>query len=225
MATELSVSRDFHPHHPPFQIRVVPSRARGFRITQLRGEEASEYQVDDVEEGFMSKAWSYNKQPDGKDEWLTPPPIIASLGTFDLDPCSPMVRPWPTALNHFTIKDDGFKKQWAGRVWCNPPYEEAARWLGRCAEHGNAIAMVFARTETRMFFDHVWNSAGAVLFLKGRVKFFNVDGSVPKFTGGAPSCLAAYGKNNEDALGRAARNGDIKGKLVWLRDPDWEVSV
>ena len=25
----------------------------------------------------------------GKDEWLTPPEIIYSLGEFDLDPCSP----------------------------------------------------------------------------------------------------------------------------------------
>jgi len=32
-----------------------------------------------------------------KDEWLTPPDIIKALGPFDLDPCAPIVRPWPTA--------------------------------------------------------------------------------------------------------------------------------
>ena len=32
----------------------------------------------------------------GKDEWLTPPEIIKSLGEFDLDPCSPINRPWAT---------------------------------------------------------------------------------------------------------------------------------
>lgn len=57
----------------------------------------------------------------GKDEWLTPPEIIRSLGEFDLDPCSPINRPWDTALNHYTIIDNGLKQQWYGRVWCNPP--------------------------------------------------------------------------------------------------------
>ena len=31
------------------------------------------------------------------DEWLTTPYIIAALGHFDLDPCSPIHRPWSTA--------------------------------------------------------------------------------------------------------------------------------
>ena len=38
----------------------------------------------------------------GKDEWLTPPEITTDLGPFDLDPCSPIKRPWPTAENHYT---------------------------------------------------------------------------------------------------------------------------
>jgi hypothetical protein len=29
----------------------------------------------------------------GTDEWLTPPEIMARLGEFDLDPCSPVNRP------------------------------------------------------------------------------------------------------------------------------------
>ena len=58
----------------------------------------------------------------GKDEWLTPPEIVKSLGEFDLDPCSPIERPWDTAKNHFTINDNGLIQNWFGRVWCNPPY-------------------------------------------------------------------------------------------------------
>ena len=88
------------------------------------------------------------------DEWLTPPHILQALGEFDLDPCAPIVRPWETAKNHFTINDDGLKQKWFGRVWCNPPYGlEAAIWLNKLAEHGNGIALIFARTETKMFFD------------------------------------------------------------------------
>lgn len=58
----------------------------------------------------------------GTDEWLTPPYIIESLGEFDLDPCSPVNRPWDTAKHHYNINDDGLSKDWFGRVWLNPPY-------------------------------------------------------------------------------------------------------
>ncbi len=73
---------------------------------------------------------------DGKDEWLTPPEIITSLGSFDLDPCSPIARPWPTAKTHFTIQDDGLSQKWDGRVWMNPPYgENTFVWMRRLADH------------------------------------------------------------------------------------------
>ena len=105
-------------------------------------------------------------------DWLTPPEILAALGPFDLDPCASEHQPWRTAARQLTIRDDGLTQPWAGRVWCNPPYGPfAARWLERCAEHGNAVAFVFARTETAVFQDHVWPKADAVLFLRGRVSF------------------------------------------------------
>ena len=37
----------------------------------------------------------------GKNEWLTPPELLAKLGQFDLDPCAPVNRPWPTATHHY----------------------------------------------------------------------------------------------------------------------------
>lgn len=77
-----------------------------------------------------------------KDEWLTPPHIMAALGEFDLDPCAPINRPWPTATTHFTVVDDGLNSDWEGRVFCNPPYgRETQKWLNKCAEHGNCIAL------------------------------------------------------------------------------------
>ena len=50
------------------------------------------------------------------DEWLTPPEIVAKPGSFDLDPCSPINRPWPTAGVHYTVLDDGLSQPWHGRV-------------------------------------------------------------------------------------------------------------
>lgn len=118
----------------------------------------------------MNKAWDYHNQSTGKDEWLTPPAIIEALGPFDLDPCAAEKQPWATANRHYT--SDGLTQPWAGLVWCNPPYDAATPWLERCAEHNNAIALLFARTETRPWFNHIWPKAKAILFVKGRLTFF-----------------------------------------------------
>lgn len=148
------------------------------------------------------------------DEWLTPPEIIKALGSFDLDPCAPIDRPWNTADIHFDETENGLAHKWFGRVWCNPPYgKEADKWLYKLVNHGNGIALIFARTETRMFFEHVWNKADAILFFEGRLNFHFVDGSRCKTNAGAPSCLVAYGQNNATAL----ENSGIKGKIIHLK--------
>lgn len=159
-------------------------------------------------DGLIRKAFSHERTSTGKDEWLTPPEIIEALGAFDLDPCAPVVRPWPTASEHFTINDDGLARPWHGRVWLNPPYgTKAKHWMRRMAAHGNGIALVFARTETSMFFESVWGEADSVLFVKGRLTFRNVDGSKPAFAGGAPSCLIAYGAANTEHLAKCSIAG------------------
>lgn len=156
---------------------------------------------------------SFERQITGKDEWLTPPEIIKALGDFDLDPCSPINRPWPTAKAHYTISDNGLLMSWQGRVWCNPPYgKETAHWLNKCAIHGNAIALTFARTETKMFFNTVWYHADAVLFIKGRLKFYHVTGERGE-SAGAPSVLIAYGDDNASAL----KESGIIGKFIKLK--------
>ena len=161
----------------------------------------------------VRRAWSHERSPTGKCEWLTPPEIIRALGRFDLDPCAPRHRPWPTARCHYTVAEDGLRQAWFGRVWLNPPYgRETPRWLARLAEHGNGVALIFARTETRMFFQYIWAAAQAVLFLRGRLTFYNPDGSRPGNSGGAPSCLVAYGWHNVAAL---AASG-LDGRLVLL---------
>lgn len=133
------------------------------------------------------------------DEWLTPPEILAALGRFDLDPCAPEVRPWQTASRHYWA--DGLDLPWIGRVWCNPPFgTQAIDWLRKMVKHGNGIALVPARTETRMFYECVWGVADAVCFLKGRPHFHYVTGERAKANSGAPICLVAYGAQNAQAL-------------------------
>lgn len=133
--------------------------------------------------------------------WLTPTPLVRALGSFDLDPCD--------APNHYLARrtyllergENGLKLPWEGRVWLNPPYGiEAYPFLERLADHGNGIALVFARTETKSFVRYVWGSADAVLFIEGRLVFWDADKVPAKANAGAPSCLVAYGRENVHAL-------------------------
>lgn len=152
------------------------------------------------------------------DDWVTPPHIIQELGDFDLDPCAPTNRPWDTASKHFTKKEDGLKQKWHGRVWCNPPYgKETGEWLSRLADHGNGIALIFARTETRLFFEQVWNKATAVMFLEGRLHFHHVNGERSTENAGAPSVLIAYGLGNLIALEESGLDGKLIGLVEYNR--------
>lgn len=137
------------------------------------------------------------------DVWLTPREILAPLGAFDFDPCSIQGHPWQIA-KHFNTRDsDGLRATWFGRIWLNPPFgTESVKWLRKLAEHGNGIALVAARTETKMFFECVWNRANAICFLRGRPHFHRADGTRAKSNSGAPIALIAYGENNARILVR-----------------------
>lgn len=147
------------------------------------------------------------------DEWFTPPEIIKDLGPFDLDPCTSKNRPWDTAKKHFTIEDNGLLQEWSGFVWCNPPYGNYTKdWLNRMALHNNGIALIFARTETKVFFQYVWDAATSMIFIKGRLSFYQKNGGVAKHNGGAPSVLIAYGAEADKRLFYS----NISGKYVKL---------
>lgn len=148
------------------------------------------------------------------DEWITPPEFIRCLGLFDLDPCAAIKRPWSMARHHYTKDDDGLEQNWSGCVWCNPPYgKNTEQWLKKLGDHGNGIALIFARTETKMFFSQVWNRAHAVLFIEGRISFYDVLGEKAHANAGAPSVLIAYG----EACARRLKNCSVPGKYIQLR--------
>jgi hypothetical protein len=160
------------------------------------------------------------------DEWLTPPEVINALGganSFDLDPCSPVTRPWPTARRHYTELDNGLMQAWHGRVWLNPPYSSTVigKWLARMAHHNEGVSLIFARTETDAFFRHVWDKASAVLFMRGRINFHYVDGRRAAANAGAPSVLCAYGTTNADILATCG----IDGQFVPLRLPRFVIAA
>lgn len=138
--------------------------------------------------------------------------MVKKLGEFDLDPCSLVNAPIYHAKNNYTIEDNGLLKKWEGRVYCNPPYgRDLNLWLKKLKEHGNGIALIFARTETKFFFENIWDDADGLLFVKGRIRFYHVSG-IQGGTPGAPIVLIAYGKENAIAL----KESGIAGKYLDL---------
>lgn len=129
------------------------------------------------------------------DEWFTPPLIFEALGIeFDLDPAAPPGGvPWLPAARHYAKADDGLAQPWRGRIWLNPPYGRAtAAWLRRLGDHGDGIALVFARTGTRWFHEQA-TRATALCFIAGNLAFVRGDGRGGTSSAPSPSVLVAYG--------------------------------
>jgi hypothetical protein len=128
------------------------------------------------------------------DEWYTPPDLFDALRlTFALDPAAPAGGvPWIPARRHFCRDEDGLTQPWRGRVWLNPPYgRQTGRWLARLADHGDGLALVFARTDTA-WFQRIAAEASALCFIGGRLRFHRPDGT-PGDTAPSPSLLVAFG--------------------------------
>jgi hypothetical protein len=150
-------------------------------------------------------------------DWITPRWILDALGPFDLDPCASTSQPWPTAARMISLPQDGLAVRREGRVWLNHPYgaNDTKAWLRKMAEHGRGVSLMFARTETQAFHDHVFGAASGIYFFKHRLYFCRPDGSVPPHNGGAPSCLVSYSEDDAEDLARFEAKVGV-GKFVRL---------
>jgi hypothetical protein len=159
------------------------------------------------------KGFTHEPGASGNYEWYTPAVVFDALGiAFDLDPASPGkdIVHWIPAAEHFTREQNGLTAPWAGRAWLNPPYgKQTGRWLERLARHGNGIALVFARTDTKWFQKYA-PQADAVCFMAGRIAFVNSDEQASGYPG-AGSALLAYGVGSAAAVLRAG--------LGWVIEP------
>lgn len=153
----------------------------------------------------------FEKSANVTDEWYTPKGIIDSLGVFDTDPCAPVIPLWKTARVMYSKNDDGLSQEWAGRIWLNPPYSKPLfdKFIKRMIGHNDGILLTFNRCDTKIFQEHIFHTAKAMLFIKGRIKFFTPDGNQTG-TPGCGSVLIAFGEENAEIL----RTCNIAGKYV-----------
>lgn len=150
------------------------------------------------------------------DDWITPRWLIERLGPFDLDPCESDSQPWPCGQRGYRAcrGEDGLMLPWDGFWFLNPPYgQRTGTWLERAILSPNGIALIFARTETEMFFNYVWPQASALLFIRKRLTFCTPQGVEAEHNSGGPSLLVAYGAK---ALRRLERERKL-GAFVRLR--------
>ena len=159
----------------------------------------------------MNSAAAHYLKPGKTNTWITPREITALLGPFDTDPCAALGRRWSHAYINYDEEMDGLRQEWYGRVWLNPPYSHGLirQFTKRFIAHGNGIALVFPRVDTR-WFQELGEAADAMLLPPGRIRFCRIDGSSP--AGAAlGNVFFAIGQDNVSALRRL--KGLLYGKI------------
>lgn len=69
-----------------------------------------------------------------------------------------------------------------------------------------------------MFFNYVWDDIHTIYFVKGRVSFYNEDGTKGASFGGASNVLLAYGTENAEVLAsNALRDVGYDGKFIGFK--------
>ena len=120
------------------------------------------------------------------DEWYTPPEYIefarSVMGGIDLDPASnELAQQWIRAERYFTVKDDGLRQDWIGRIWLNPPYGmQTTEWVDKAiTEYENrnvSQAVLLLRPAAGTGWYQRLSSQFACCILHKRIRFWDSDG-------------------------------------------------
>jgi phage N-6-adenine-methyltransferase len=132
----------------------------------------------------------------GENEWYTPADHIALarqvMGGIDLDPASSHVANRVVqAAEFFSADTNGLDKNWAGRVWLNPPYAQPfiAQFADKMVQEWKSGRVESAIVLTHNYTDTAWfqglaETAAAICFTRGRVRFVSPAGDLAAPTQG-----------------------------------------
>lgn len=142
----------------------------------------------------------------GKYEWYTPKKFVDAarevMGSIDLDPASSSIaNRIIQATKIYTEQDNGLTPHWYGNIWMNPPYnnslvdEFTKKLIDELPHIGQACVLVNNATETK-WFQKVLNMCDAICFVKGRIKFLDINGEA---TGSSlqGQVIMYFGKNTQ----------------------------
>ncbi len=168
--------------------REVGEQNGGRRTAEsLRAAVDRELGLDGIEPGNKGENVHFSSD---SDEWYTPSDIVGRVksalgGEIDLDPCAEEEKKGVPAKgvpakNYYTKDDDGLSQEWRGRVFMNPPYSEADRWVAKLVEEYEegcttaAVVLVPNRSDTAW---HARLRAYPRCEIRGRIKFNDESGS------------------------------------------------
>lgn len=132
----------------------------------------------------------------GENEWFTPEQYIKMvrdvLGAIDLDPAThPEAQKIIKASEFYTKTDNGLEREWHGRVWLNPPYAQPliAHFINKLIDEWRAGRILSAIVLTHNYTDTEWfqvlaKESCSICFTRGRVKFYEPDGTIAQPTQG-----------------------------------------
>jgi len=106
------------------------------------------------------------------DEWWTPRHVadaarITLGGVIDLDPASCAEANLVIGAQRiYTADDDGLSRDWAGTVWCNPPFSgrQIRDWYARVRDHDSPSMILIPATRGGHCMDAV-ERADAIVWL------------------------------------------------------------
>lgn len=115
----------------------------------------------------------------GEVDFRTPMTIFDSLaheyGPFDLDAAASEVN--TLCGEYYDIESDGLRSPWAGKVWCNPPYDNIESWIKKSVQEiksGNCetvVLLIPAYTDVAYYHEWIFPLCSTLVFFRSRLRF------------------------------------------------------
>jgi len=170
-------------HDTISKVETIQEQGTPEQIVRIKSGEAS---INQVHNEIKHPHVANNS---GNNEWYTPSEYVEAarevMGCIDLDPASSeTANKTVKADAYFTREEDGRGMDWFGNVWMNPPYAQplVSEFCSKLRDSflggsvSQACVLVNNATETG-WFQGLLEISEAACFIKGRVKYLDVEGN------------------------------------------------